>query len=825
MHDLLGLARVGSKHGSHVLAGIVGLEPGRLHNEDGVSRRVRLVESIGGKLKNVVPDLLGDLLLVAVGHRAVHPVVVRGLFLAVGPVEHRGGQKLDLLLCHGLTDARVRFAGREAAHLHRDLHNLFLVDHGAIRLAKDVVEARVVRDGLLLAVHTVDVGVHHAGAQRSGAIQGDKSDDVLVLARLHVLDGGRHAARLDLEDAGRVARTHELEDLGVVERNLGLVDVDAAGGLDVLFGLGDNGERTQAQEVHLEQAHVGDHVAFVLGDFHAALCVELRGHMLVDRVSADENGAGVHALAAREALDGQRRVDNLLCVGVFLVGLHKVGREIVLVLLVFAHGRGKRRVGGVGNHLGKLLGEAHREAQHARGIVDGLFGLEDRVRDNVRDVVGAVAAADIVHHLQAPLIVEVHIDIGHLGTLGRQESLEHQAVLKRVEARDVHGVRNDGACGRTTARTHADTVCLGPLHVVGDDEEVGGKTLVADDLVFVLETLHNIGTRGLPIGSVVARQARLAVAAELALVSLPLVKTRVARKDDLVEVQVDARFFVEHLTGLGAALLSDLNRVVTGLLVQGAQGRTHLLFGLHVELVVLEAHAVGVVEFLAHADAHHGVLRDGIFAQQIMEVVRGDRLDAEFAGKLVKVPVELVLRHAGVGAHALILQLDIEIPGRKDRAERLGPLHCLSVVAPIDALRNDAGDACRGGDEAVGVVAQHVERHAGLVIETARGRLRHHVHEVDVARIVLGEQNHVVQLGLAVTRERGVRREVDLATQDGLDAVLGALASVGTAGYLGIKVILRATIHVAMVGDGTRRHAKLPCALGHVLETRDSVEQ
>ena len=570
VNDFLGLTRVGGEHGGHVLAGIVGLEPGRLHNEDGISRRVRLVESIGGELKNVVPNLLGDLLLVAVGHRAVHPVVVRGLFLAVGPVEHRGGQKLDLLLCHGLTDARVRFAGREAAHLHRDLHNLFLVDHGAVGLAKDVVEARVVRDGLLLAVHTVDVGVHHACAQGSGAIQGDKSDDVLVLARLHVLDGGRHAARLDLEDAGRVARTHELEDLGVVERNLGLVDIDAAGGLDVLLGLGDNGKRTQTQEVHLKQAHVGDHVAFVLGDLHATLGVKLRGHMLVDRVSADEDGAGVHALATREALDGQRRVDDLLCVGIFLVGLHKVGREIVLVLLVFAHGRGERRVGGVGNHLGKLLGEAHREAQHASRVVDGLLGLEDRVRDNMRDVVGAVAAADIVHHLQAPLIVEVHIDIGHLGTLGRQESLEHQAVLKRVEARDVHGVRDDGACGRTTARAHTDAVCLGPLHVVGDDKEVGGKTLVADDLVFVLETLHNIGTRGLPIGSVVARQARLAVATELALVGLSLVKTRVTRKDDLVEVQVDARFLVEDLAGLCATLLSDLNRVVAGLLIQGA---------------------------------------------------------------------------------------------------------------------------------------------------------------------------------------------------------------------------------------------------------------
>ena len=208
-----------------------------------------------------------------------------------------------------------------------------------------------------------------------------------------------------------------------------------------------------------------------------------------------------------------------------------------------------------------------------------------------------------------------------------------------------------------------------------------------------------------------------------------------------------------------------------------------------------------------------------------MKVVRGNRLDAELAGKLVEVPVELVLRHAGVGAHALVLQLDIEVAGRKDGAKGLGPLHRLSVIAPVDALRNDAGDACRGRDEAVGVVAKHVERNARLVIKTARGRLRHHVHEVDVAGVVLGKQDHVIQVGLAIARKRGIGCEIDLAAQDGLDAVLGALASVGAAGNLGIEVILRAAIHIAVVGDGTRRHAKLPCALGHVLETRDSVEQ
>ncbi len=35
--DLLGFARIAGEHGGHVLAGVVGLEPGRLHDEDGVA--------------------------------------------------------------------------------------------------------------------------------------------------------------------------------------------------------------------------------------------------------------------------------------------------------------------------------------------------------------------------------------------------------------------------------------------------------------------------------------------------------------------------------------------------------------------------------------------------------------------------------------------------------------------------------------------------------------------------------------------------------------------------------------------------------------------
>ena len=57
-------------------------------------------------------------------------------------------------------------------------------------------------------------------------------------------------------------------------------------------------------------------MAFVLGDLHAALSIELGGHVLVHRVAADEHRAGMHTLATREALDGERRVDDAVRVGI-----------------------------------------------------------------------------------------------------------------------------------------------------------------------------------------------------------------------------------------------------------------------------------------------------------------------------------------------------------------------------------------------------------------------------------------------------------------------------------------------------------------------------
>ena len=180
---------------------------------------MRLVEGVLGELEDVVPHLLGDLAAVAVAHGTVEPVVLHGLCVAVCPglldLPHEG----DLLLGHGLADL-VALSHGEAAHLDGDAHNLLLVDHGAVGVFQDPLEALVVVGDRGDALLAVDVVVDHAGAQGARAEERDGRHDVCVAVWLHALEQRGHAVGLDLEHAGGVARAHELEDLGILEVDL-----------------------------------------------------------------------------------------------------------------------------------------------------------------------------------------------------------------------------------------------------------------------------------------------------------------------------------------------------------------------------------------------------------------------------------------------------------------------------------------------------------------------------------------------------------------------------------------------------------------------------
>ena len=402
----------------------------------------------------------------------------------------------------------------------------------------------------------------------------------------------------------------------------------------------------------------------------------------------------MHAFSAGDALERLGGVDDLGGVWVCVVGLAQV-RDL-------CHGAVERHLGVVGDHLRDLLRDEDGVVQHARSIVDGLFGLHLAVGDDVGDLLWAVDVPHVLDDLQPSLIVEVHVDIGHLGALWREEALEDEVVFQRVEGGDVERVRDDGARRRAAARTHADALLLGPARELLHDEEVRGEALAADDVVLVLKTLDHVCREGVAVALLEAGDGLLA---QHGLVGLSCRQWE-ARQDDLAELQRDV------------ALVCDLERGLQALRVL-AQGLCHLLRRLHVELVVGELHAVFVCQVLAHADAQHEVLGIGVLALKVVEVVGSHRLQAHLVGQAGEDVVEARLRDAVVrdDLWALVLQLDVEVLAPEDVDEGLGPLLGDVVLAAVDGLGDDAGDAGAGGQDAVVKPAQALERDAGLVVE------------------------------------------------------------------------------------------------------------
>ncbi len=110
-------------------------------------------------------------------------------------------------------------------------------------------------NGLLLAVLAVDVGVHHAAAQRTGPVERVASDQIVDVVRAHALEQIADTVGFHLEHALGVAALQQGERGRVDQREFLQIDLYAARFLNEPDSIVEQRERSQSQEVHLEQAH------------------------------------------------------------------------------------------------------------------------------------------------------------------------------------------------------------------------------------------------------------------------------------------------------------------------------------------------------------------------------------------------------------------------------------------------------------------------------------------------------------------------------------------------------------------------------------------
>src|SRR3989442_1704592 len=118
------------------------------------------------------------------------------------------------------------------------------------------------------------------------------------------------------------------------------------------------------------------------------------------------------------------------------------------------------------------------------GIVAGSSGTTSSRRPAAM-ALPAVAPVHVLDDRLAPLAArQVEVDVRPLAARLREETLEEQLHLHRIDGRDAERIA-DRAVGGGAAALHEDVVGAAELHDVPDDEEVAGEIEPADDLQLV----------------------------------------------------------------------------------------------------------------------------------------------------------------------------------------------------------------------------------------------------------------------------------------------------------------------------------------------------
>ena len=103
----------------------------------------------------------------------------------------------------------------------------------------------------------------------------------------------------------------------------------------------------------------------------------------------------------------------------------------------------------------------------------------------------AVPGIDVLHHLLAPLVLEVDIDVRRLVAFPGDESLEQHVHARGVDFGDAERVAHHGV-RRRAAPLAEDRLAAGEAHQVVDGEEIGLVAELGDERKFVLEQFENL---------------------------------------------------------------------------------------------------------------------------------------------------------------------------------------------------------------------------------------------------------------------------------------------------------------------------------------------
>ena len=618
----------------------------------------------------------------------------------------------------------------------------------------------------------------------TGTIQRDNSGDIFNAMGFQTHAHAGHAAGFHLEHTRGLALTDHFKGSGIILRNLFQTEVRLFL-LHRLDGIVQNSEVAQTQKVHFQQTQFFQRSHDVLADYR--FIILRQRHIFVYRTLGNHHTGRMGGGVAGHTFQFTGRVDELFHT---LIGFIQVRKRLAEPQRII-----QRNVQRIGHLLGDDIHISIGHTQHTTHITDHTTGRHGTKGDDLRHMIIAVLAADIIHHLAAASIAEVHINIRHADTLRIQEALEIQAVFHGIHIRDVQAVGHDAARSAAAPGTHGDTAAFCIAHEVRHNEEIIGEAHLLDHVDLIVHLLAVFRCSFTVAG-------RIALCAQLAQVRCRVISFR----------QFEFRQMIFAKSKIQIAHIGNLRRIFHSVLIARKQS-AHFLFGTKIEVLGFIAHTVFVIHRFTGLDAHEDIVSLRIFLAEIVGVIGTDKRNAGFLMQTQQAAVDFYLF-----PDAVILQFQIEVLRSEQfrQFQRIG--FCVFILAVAQTLGNLAGQTGAQGDQALTVLTQQLHVDSGSDIEPLCPRHGHHIGEIAVAGLILAQQHQMtafrVKLMLLVKSGTIPGRYIDLTADHRLDA----LSLAGT-----IKVDY--AVHHAVVGDGTGGLPHLLYHLRKVLDTAGTVQQ
>ena len=306
------------------------------------------------------------------------------------------------------------------------MHNLLLIDRVPVSFFQDGLQLFMRVFDRFAPMHPVDIfrnAVHRAWAEKR-----DHGNQMLQFSRLHLHNPAGHPIAFQLEHAHRVPFADITVDFGVIRRNVFKVQFSAVAQFNKLAGFRHQGERDEPQKVHFQEPQVVNPVHIVLRDGLNRQVLILPGRamqrqILGNRRVADYHPGGVGAHAADAAFHTAGGVNQLFHL---LAGF--VNRAQFGGLLQCFGNTGGFPLLRTRDNLRHPVHLRKRNIHHPPHVADGAARAQSTEGDNLGDFIRAVFFVAVFHHVRAPVVLKVQVNIRHSHPVRVQKALKHQFV-------------------------------------------------------------------------------------------------------------------------------------------------------------------------------------------------------------------------------------------------------------------------------------------------------------------------------------------------------------------------------------------------------------